>query len=126
MENPQTFKLTILSCRKYKSFKFCIKIPGLELCHQPHVGEMLIAVYLGQRSVCVILLVVTEASDQVGEHNLQISLVIKVLLSVSAFEFLQNPRPIWEIKEKVQVVVVTEIVAPQSSVLDMLCAVIYL
>ena len=96
------------------------------MCHQPHVGEMLVAVYLGQRSVCVILLVVTEASDQVGEHNLQISLVIKVLLSVSAFEFLQNPRPIWEIKEKVQVVVVTEIVAPQSSVLDMLCAVIYL
>ena len=71
---------------------------------------MLIAVYLGERSVGVVLLVVTEASDQVGEDNLQVSLVSKVLASVSTFEFLQNPGLVLEVKEKVQVVVVTEIV----------------
>ena len=62
--------------------------------------------------MCLVLLtvIVTEASDQVGEHNLKISRAVKVLASVSAFEFLQNPGLILEIKEAVQVVVVTEIV----------------
>ena len=59
----------------------------------------------------VVLLVVTEASDQVGEDNLQVSLVSKVLASVSTFEFLQNPGLILEVKEKVQVVVLTEILS---------------
>ena len=93
------------------------------MSHQQHVGEMLIAVYLGQRSMCVVLVIVTEASDQVGEHNLQISLAGKVLASVSLFEFLQNSRLILEVKEKVQVVVLTEIVATQYSELP--CRVVW-
>ena len=88
----------------------------MKLSQQQHVGEVLIAVYLGQRALAVVLLILTEASDQVCEDNLQISLLSEILASVSPFEFLQNSRLILEIKEKIQVVVVVaEIIVPRVS-----------
>ena len=80
------------------------------MSHQQHVGEMLVAVYLGKRSMVCLLVELTETSDQVREHDLQIGLARKVLASVSVFELLQNPRLILELKEQLQVVFVTEIV----------------